>query len=307
MNGRQSLIDYMQRALGYTLTGDINEHAMFFHHGEGANGKSVLLSTAAKIMGGYHKTASMELFVVSHHSQHLTFTAALHGTGRQWAEAKLKDLTGGTEITANFMRCDPFEFYPKFKLHVSGNNKPKLRSVGEAMKRRINLIPYDFVVPKTERDLKLADTMLAEEGPAILRWMIDGCLAWQAGGLNTPEEITKATDEYFTSEDTVARWIDEWCEKSDGNWNSTEALYSSFVCWIKRCGEQFVPTLRAFSERLAKVDGLVSHKSSKREGVKVITRQGFKGLLLHTREAEAAEDEKAAEQRRGGAVDAVPF
>jgi putative DNA primase/helicase len=94
MDNRASLVAYMQRALGYTLTGDITEHAMFFHHGEGANGKSVLLSTTAKIMGGYHKTASMELFVVSHHAQHLTFTAALHGArmvsvseteeGRQW-------------------------------------------------------------------------------------------------------------------------------------------------------------------------------------------------------------------------------
>jgi putative DNA primase/helicase len=195
------------------------------------------------------------------------------------AEAKLKDLTGGTEITANFMRCDPFEFTPIFKLHVSGNNKPKLRSVGEAMKRRIKMIPYDFIVPKAERDLKLAETLLAEEGPAVLRWMIDGCLLWQMGGLNTPDEITKATDNYFTSEDTVARWIDEWCEKSGDCWNSTECLFSSFVVWSERAREPFTPTKEAFGQRLERL-GYCQSRRRIMIGGKDVQRRGFNGLVL---------------------------
>ena len=110
-------------------------------------------------------------------------------------------LTGGDVVTAHFMRQDDFEYAPKFKLFFSGNHKPGLRSVGEAMRRRVNMIPFAVVIPKDERDPHFGDK-LEDEWPGVLQWMIDGCLDWQERGLAPPEAVTKATDEYFMAQDS---------------------------------------------------------------------------------------------------------
>jgi putative DNA primase/helicase len=136
--GDQELIDYVQKALGYSLTGDTREHALFFFYGTGANGKSVLVSTIAGILGDYHKTAPVDTFTAQTMPQHTTDLAGLRAArlvtsteteeGKRWAESKIKSLTGGDKISARFMRCDFFEYTPQFKLIISGNHKPGLRS-----------------------------------------------------------------------------------------------------------------------------------------------------------------------------------
>jgi putative DNA primase/helicase len=147
-----SLVSYLQRVLGYALTGLTKEHALFFLFGTGANGKSVFLSTVSGVLADYHKTAAPETFTVSHNDRHLSELARLRGArmvsvteteeGRHWAESRIKQMTGGDVVTANFMRQDHFEFRPVFKLFVAGNHKPSLRSVDEAIRRRFNLIPF---------------------------------------------------------------------------------------------------------------------------------------------------------------------
>src|SRR5262249_5550062 len=138
----RALQDYMQRMLGYALTGCTTEHALFFLYGTGANGKSVLMSTVAGILGSYHQTAPIETFTASTTDRHPTELAGLRAArlvtdveteeGRRWAESKIKMLTGGDKISARFMRQDFFEFTPQFKLVIAGNHKPGLRSVDEA-------------------------------------------------------------------------------------------------------------------------------------------------------------------------------
>jgi putative DNA primase/helicase len=138
-NDDADLIGFMQRVLGYSLTGLTTEHALFFAYGTGANGKSVLIDTVANILADYHKTAGMETFTASPFDRHTTELARLRGArlvsavetekGRSWAEARIKTLTGGDKITARFMRQDDFEFAPQFKLFVAGNHKPSLKSV----------------------------------------------------------------------------------------------------------------------------------------------------------------------------------
>ena len=161
---------------------------MFFGYGVGANGKGVFLHTIGWVLGDYCKTAAIETFTETKSDRHPTELARLHSarlvtateteSGRNWAEARIKMLTGGDVVTAHFMRQDDFEYLPQFKLFFSGNHKPGLRSVGEAMRRRVNMILFDVVIPKDERDPYLGEK-LEDEGPGILQWMIDGCLDWQ--------------------------------------------------------------------------------------------------------------------------------
>ena len=129
-DGDAELVSYLQRVLGYALTGLTKEHALFFAYGTRANGKSVFLSTVSGVLADYHKTAAPELFTVSHSDRHLTELARLRGArmvsvteteeGRRWAESRIKQMTGGDVIAANFMRQDQFEFRPVFKLIRSG-------------------------------------------------------------------------------------------------------------------------------------------------------------------------------------------
>jgi len=215
------LIDYLQKFFGYILTGETTEHSMLFFYGTGVNGKSVLISTIAGILGDYHRVAPIDTFTVTNLPGHPTDMAGLMGArlvtaieteeGRRWAESKIKALTGGDKISARFMRGDFFEFTPAFKLIVVGNHKPHLRHVDEAMRRRLHLIPFNVTIPTEERDKKLAEKLKAE-WPGILQWMIEGCLKWQAEGLDPPQSVIEATNTYLENEDTFATWIEERCE-----------------------------------------------------------------------------------------------
>jgi putative DNA primase/helicase len=212
---------FVQRMLGYALTGSTREHALFFLYGTGANGKSVLTSTVAGVLGDYHRTSAIETFTATNQDRHPTDLAGLRGArlvtateteeGRRWAESKIKVLTGGDPISARFMRQDFFEYVPQFKLIIAGNHKPGLRSVNEAIRRRFHLVPFTVTIPPEERDRELSEKLKAE-WPGILTWMIEGCRSWQDQGLDPPEAVTEATEAYLEAEDAMGAWIEECCE-----------------------------------------------------------------------------------------------
>jgi putative DNA primase/helicase len=240
------LVSYLQRVFGYALTGITREHALFFGHGTGANGKSVLMSTVSGTLGDYHKTAPIEAFIATKSDRIPNDIAGLHGArlvtateteeGRGWAEAKIKSLTGGDKISARFMRAEWFEFLPAFKLVIAGNHKPSLRSVDEAIRRRFHLIPFSVTIPPEERDGELTENLRAE-WPGILAWMIAGALEWQAGGLRPPQAVRDATDAYLAAEDGITAWIDDKCERRVGAWESSSALFASWSAWANAAGE----------------------------------------------------------------------
>jgi putative DNA primase/helicase len=190
--GDVELQAYIRRTLGYALTGDTREHALFFAHGTGANGKSVLLSTVSGIVANYHRTAPIETFTATNTERHSTDLAGLRGArlvtaveteeGRRWAESRIKQLTGGDMVSARFMRQDFFDYRPAFKLVIAGNHKPSLRAVDEAIRRRFHMIPFAVTIPAEERDHELTEKLKAEWA-GILQWMVDGCLEWQTEGL----------------------------------------------------------------------------------------------------------------------------
>jgi putative DNA primase/helicase len=248
----QELVDYLQRVTGYCLTGSTQEHALFFLHGTGANGKSTFLNAVTSAMGDYHRTAPIETFTSTNNDRHPTELAGLRGArlvtaieteeGRRWAESRIKTLTGGDRIAARFMRQDFFEFTPQFKLIIAGNHKPGLRSVDEAIRRRFNLIPFTVTIPPNERDETLGDKLQAEL-PGILAWMVRGCALWQRTGLNPPSVVTDATAAYLGDEDAFAAWIEDCCERCE-QFTTSSCLFKSWSDWATSNGEHIGSTKR---------------------------------------------------------------
>ena len=256
--GDKALADFLQRAAGYSLTGHTVEHALFFLLGPGGNGKSVFANTLLNVVGDYGRTAAMDTLTASHSDKHPTDLAMLDGhrvvvateteEGRAWAEARIKQMTGGDMITARFMRQDFFSYWPRFKLWIVGNHAPNLRSVDDAMRRRINIIP--FIHKPVSPDPHL-EAKLRSEWPGILRWMLDGCLMWRRDGLQRPQAVLEATGGYFESQDTYGQWAAECVIVDPDSRERPDALRNAFNAWAKRAGEPEVSrkTFKAWVDR----------------------------------------------------------
>jgi putative DNA primase/helicase len=281
-NNDVELIEFLQRYCGYALTGLTTEHAFVFAHGGGANGKTTFTNTIGGILGDYTEISDTATLVASSNERHPTDLAKLAGArlvvaqetakGRRWDETRIKCLTGGDKITARFMRKDFFNFTPVLKLLVCGNHKPRLATVDEAMRRRLLLVPFTVQIPPAERDRDLGEKLKAE-WPAILRWMLDGCLAWQRTGLAPPAAVREASEAYFADQDTIGQWLDE--QVRDGGsaaFTPTKALFGDWKVWAE--SNNLKPgSLQAFSEALS-----ARGYKKKREGG--TGRQGFAGLVL---------------------------
>ena len=267
--GDTEFIEFLQRWCGYCLTGDTSEHALVFVHGPGGNGKSVFLNVLTGIAGAYAVTAPMDTFTASTSDRHPTDLAALAGArivtaseteeGRAWAEARVKSMTGGDPISARFMRQDFFTYLPQFKLTVIGNRKPTLSSTDEAIRRRFNVAPFDK--KPSVVDHQLPDKLRAE-WPAILTWMIEGCLKWQEGGLTKPQIVHAASDSYFDEQDIFGQWLAESCVCEPGNPYRSEKAAVLFKSWsdFAKQREVKVGTMMRFVERL-QLAGLKKRKT----------------------------------------------
>ncbi len=279
MRGNVELIRYLQRACGYALTGSTDEQCIFFFYGTGANGKSTFTRILQRIAGDYARTAPAEMFTIRKHQAHLTELARLAGarivgaselnSGEKWNEQRIKSVTGGEPIVANFMRQDHFEYIPKFKLIFSANDKPTLNDFNEAMKRRIHLVPFEVTIPENERDPALFEKLKAE-APGILTWMLDGLVDWRENGLAVPEIVANATADYFEEEDVVGRWLKANC--TEGDFVYCSELISDF-----RTFEDSATTWGWSQRRLTKeIERRGYQKHKRKDGV------GFLGLRLAT-------------------------
>ena len=285
----RELVGYLQRLCGYALTGSTKEHTLHFFYGTGANSKTTILSAVTGILGDYHSAAPIETFTATKGDRHPTELAGLRGArlvtateteeGRRWAETRIKQLTGGDDVPARFMRQDFFTFKPQFTLVIVGNHKPGLRSVDEAIRRRFHLIPFTVTIPKDQRDPDLGDK-LRDEWPGILHWCIEGCVEWQKQGLTAPKAVLDATAAYLESEDAFAAWIDEECERDANAWTRSSDLFASWRAWAERSGVPYGDTKR-FKDKL-EARGILAKPES---GTK---RAGYQGLKLKPSEVDTS-------------------
>lgn len=216
MGGRPELVEFLQRVVGYALTGDVREHVLAFFFGGGANGKSTFLGVIHVMLGDYGSPAPRGLLFRSRGERHPTELATLHGRrfvtcseieeGLAFDEALVKDLTGGDPIECRRMREDFWTYQPTHKLFLSGNHKPQVRGDDEGIWRRIRLVPWNATIPEAERDALLPEKLRAEL-PGILAWAVRGCLAWQAKGLETPAAVREATAAYREESDTLGEFF----------------------------------------------------------------------------------------------------
>jgi putative DNA primase/helicase len=270
MDGRPSLADFIQRAVGYSMTGVTSEHVLLFLHGLGANGKTTLLNTLLEMFGDYGRQSEPELLMKKRSEAHPTGVADLQGArlvttseieaGRRLAESLVKQLTGGDRIKARFMRQDFFEFDPTHTLWLAANHKPVVKGTDIAIWRRIILVPFDLTIPPAQQDRDLGN-VLAAELSGVLNWAIKGCLDWQRDGLSPPDEVSAATKGYQADMDTLGGFIAEHCVLANNATVAAKDLYDRYKAWAEESGEHKLAK-NVFGQQL-KERGFENEKDSK--------------------------------------------
>jgi putative DNA primase/helicase len=250
--------EFVQRAAGYCMVGGNPEQILLILYGSGANGKSTFLETTRALFGAYGQQAPPETFLERRDSIP-NDVARLRGArlvaateiaeGRRLNEPLIKRMTGGDTMTARFMRSEYFEFQPQFTPWLATNHRPEIRGTDEAIWRRIRLIPFTETIPQAERDGNLKDKLRAEL-PGILNWALDGCLAWQADGLNTPPGVTVATSEYRGEMDLIGGFLEDCCHVDDSARELSAALYAAYHTHAKSNGNDPI-TSQTFGRRLS--------------------------------------------------------
>lgn len=252
--GDAELIRYVQRAIGYSLTGDTSEQCLHLCHGTGSNGKSTLLDILAELSGEYGQQADFQTFLDRRHdSGPRNDVARLAGSRlvrssevgdhKRLNEGLIKSLTGGDIITARFLYSEDFEFKPQFKLWLAANHKPVIRGTDYAIWRRIRLIPFEVTITAEQADRDLPKKLKAEM-PGILAWAVAGCLMWQRDGLQPPERVLAATADYKSESDIIAAFIDENCEVGSGLSEPGGKLYNAYKRWCDENGEHAMTNTR---------------------------------------------------------------
>jgi putative DNA primase/helicase len=264
-----AMMAFVQRALGYCMTGDRREQKIIFMHGAGSNGKSTLLDLVQWLLGTYALKLPAVALMQAKTERHPTELAQLRGRrlavsseleeGQYWAEARIKELTGDDVLTARFMRQDFFEFRQTHKHLIAGNYKPRLRGGDLALARRFVLVPFNATFEGTRRD-PLLPMKLRAEAPAVLAWLIEGAVAWHTSGLMIPEKVRAASADYMATNDDVGLWLDECCNLGHDYAEGAGDLYASFRYWKQERGEH-APSQTTWGERMGLVPGVIKAKS----------------------------------------------
>lgn len=260
--GDEELIEFIQKSIGYSLTGDTSQQCYYVCYGRGANGKSTFLNTIREVMGQYSEILN-ELSIT--YSDFATRgpredIAKLVGKrfvivpelneGRVLDDALLKSLTGENAYAVRHNYGREFQLKPEFKLWISSNEIPEVKSTSDGTWRRIRLIPFLYKFKEEERDEYFYDKYLKPELEGILAWAIEGCLKWQREGIKVPEKVGLASKEYKENMDLLGRFMEECCVLNEDAETAAGALYSAFVNWCKSCGEERISQIR-FSMKLS--------------------------------------------------------
>lgn len=250
--GDAAMIRFVQRALGHALTGVVREDVLHVLYGTGANGKTTLIEAILGLMGDYAMPAAPGLLLARRNDQHPTeradlwgkrFVASVEvGEGRSFNEELVKQLTGRDSIKGRFMHKDFFTFPPTHKLFLAANHKPEIRGTDYAIWRRIKLWPFNVTFHDPSegvapvKDVALPERLIAER-PGILRWCVEGCLAWNRESLVAPEAVSIATQGYRDESDRIGEFLESRCRTSEGSVVGATELYLAYKIWAEANGE----------------------------------------------------------------------
>lgn len=249
-NNDQELIDFIQRALGYSITGDVSEQCFFICYGTGANGKSTLTALITTLLGDYAAIIPPGLLIAKKHESHPTELADLNRTrftqtsevktDAKWDEERIKMLTGGDTIKARRMREDFWEFEPTHKIWISVNHRPSTVDNTYGFWRRVKMIPFTVTIPKESQDPGLLEALKAEM-PGILAWLVRGCMLWRERGLGTASAVDQATESYRNPQNDLEGFIANCCVIDYLSKVQAGILYMSYSKW---CSSQNVRPIR---------------------------------------------------------------
>ncbi|HQL54975.1 MAG TPA: phage/plasmid primase, P4 family [Phycisphaerae bacterium] len=257
--GDEELVDYVWRALGYSLTGVTSEQVLFLEHGTGANGKGTKAAVVRSVLGEYADNLRFNTLEFQQRSAigedlaalvgRRLLTAAETNDGTRLNEARIKALTGGDPITARHLYGEQFTFRPAAKFWLQFNHKPVVRDDSHGFWRRIRMIPFLQQFPVSG---ELEPALLAE-GPGVLAWMVRGCLAWQERGLEAPAVVREATDTYRADSDVLTQFVDEALDLEPDSEMGASALFRHYAEWAKAAGfaERQLLSPNAFGRRAA--------------------------------------------------------
>ncbi len=258
MGGDTGLVDFLQKAVGYSLTGATDEQVFFILHGTGENGKGTLIDTITAVLGDYAITADPNTFMESkvvrvrddlaHLRAARLVSTSETGSGQFFDEGLVKRLTGNDPIRCRFLYGKEFEYVPQFKIWLATNHKPTIKGTDHAIWRRIRLIPFTQTFSKDKRDNTLRAT-LATELSGILNWSLEGCQKWQEEGLEPPEAVTRATQGYREDQDVLADFIDARCILTPTSEGSKTELYNDYIWFCSKTNERPLGKIK-FGERL---------------------------------------------------------
>ncbi len=258
--GKSDLIDFIHRAVGYSLTGDTSEQCFFLLYGRGRNGKSTFVETLLQALGPYGLQTQPEAIMQSRRdggaaSPHIAQMAGVRyltsvetAEGKRLNESLVKQLTGGDTISARYLNQNPFTFTPQFKLWLATNYPPEIGDTSVAMWRRIRLIPFNARFEGDTDDKSLKKTLITEL-PGILAWAVRGAIEWQARGLEPPTEVLRATGDYQQSQDMLGDFIEDIVVSAQGIHTPKQMLYRAYENWCRENGESPI-TQRKLSQEL---------------------------------------------------------
>lgn len=254
MDYKPDLVNFLQTAAGWAVSGDTSEQSMFILYGTGANGKSTFLNVIQNLLGDYSMSTNAETFMYRQSDRATNDIARLRGSrfvvtteteqGKRLSEHLIKQVTGNDALTARFLYGEYFNFVPTFKIFMASNHKPVIRGTDHGIWRRIKLIPFMTRVPEDKMDRYLEQKLL-EEKSGILNWLIEGVLRWKREGLNPPALITNATDEYRGEMDVIGNFLKERCVNTPGAMIRARELFRVYQEWCEEnnehaCSERFL-------------------------------------------------------------------
>lgn len=300
-------LDYLQRAVGYTLSGDMHEQAFFILYGSGGNGKSTFINIIRHLLGPFAKQANTSTFSIQKNKKSAEATpdlAKLYGVrfvvvsepdeGMELAEGLIKQWTGGEEIAARYLHKNEFEFFPVGKLWLNTNHLPRIKGGDLGIERRIRVLPFTSRIEKDEQDPYL-ESRLMEELPGILNWAIEGYRKLAKQGLATmPKRAQQLTQEYLSEHDTISNFILECCELGDRDraYASNAALYERYKEWLcdsyPVASSKFIKMLKNRCERMGYP--LKDHRTER--------ERGYHNIKLSLKWGAAAEQQRQQEAKR---------